>query len=312
MAQRQRGNGHLVLHLGRRGGGFTLAELLIALVLLGTTAAVTYRIMTTGQRGYHAHTQRVDLQQSLRAAAAALPAELRVLNARDGDILGMGPDSITIRAMRLFAVACDTPTLDGGATTGKTVVIRNSLTFGSRMLTAGDSVLIYYEGRPGDRSDDGWLRGRLASDPVTARCAGPEPATQAGRGMRLTVDLASLEPPQQNRPGVVPLGAPVWGYEITTYKQYRSAADGLWYVGQRAGWGATLQPLLGPLTGSDGLTFAYFDSAGAPSSTAADVAQIEIVVRGRTAEPIRMVDGGMAVGVDSLVMRVALRNNRRF
>src|SRR5690348_8066071 len=156
MAPRQRGDGHLVPYLGRRGGGFTLAELLIALVLLGTIAAVTYRIMTTGQRGYHAHTQRVDLQQSLRAAAAALPAELRVLNARDGDILGMGSDSITIRAMRLFAVACDTPTLDGGATTGKTVVIRNSLTFGSRMLTAGDSVLIYYEGRPGDRSDDGW------------------------------------------------------------------------------------------------------------------------------------------------------------
>ncbi|HKW42080.1 MAG TPA: type II secretion system protein [Gemmatimonadales bacterium] len=296
-------------HLG--GRAFALVELLIALVLLGTVAAVTYQIMTTGQRVYHAQTQRIDLQQSLRAAAAVLPAELRVLDARDGDILAMASDSITIRAMRLFAVACDTPTLDGGAITGRTVVIRNSLTFGSRMLTAGDSVLVYYEGRPGSRNDDGWLRGRLTLDPVSARCAGPEPIAQALPGMRLTVDLAPLEPPQQNRAGMVPLGAPVWGYETTTYKEYRSPSDGLWYLGQRAA-GATLQPLLGPLAGPKGLTFAYFDSTGVETATAPNVAQIEIAVRGRTAEPTRMADGRQADGVDSLVMRVALRNNRRF
>jgi prepilin-type N-terminal cleavage/methylation domain-containing protein len=296
-------------HVIRRG--FALAELLIALVLLGTITAVTYRIMVTGQRVYRGQTQRIDLQQNIRAAAAVLPAELRVLNARDGDILAMSSDSITIRAMRLFAVACDTPTLEGGASTGRTIVIRNSLTFGSRMLTAGDSVLIYYEGAPGSPSEDGWLRGRLTLDPVTASCAGPEPAAGARPGMRLTVDLAALEPAQQNRAGIVPLGAPVWSYEITTYKQYRSPSDGLWYVGQRLA-GATLQPLFGPLAGASGLTLAYYDSTGATTSTAADVAQIEIAIRGRTAQPIRMPDGREADGADSLVIRAALRNNRRF
>jgi prepilin-type N-terminal cleavage/methylation domain-containing protein len=297
-------------HVMRRG--FALAELLIALVLLGTITAVTYRIMVTGQRVYRGQTQRIDLQQNIRAAAAVLPAELRVLNARDGDILAMSSDSITIRAMRLFAVACDTPTLDGGSSTGKTIVIRNSLTFGSRMLTAGDSVLIYDEGVPGSPSKDGWLRGRLTLDPVTASCAGPEPVAEAGPGMRLTFDLAPpLEPPQQARAGIVPLGAPLWGYEITTYKQYRSPSDGLWYVGQRLA-GATLQPLFGPLAGVSGLTLAYYDSTGATTSTAVDVAQIEIAIRGRTAQPIRMPDGREADGTDSLVIRVALRNNRRF
>jgi prepilin-type N-terminal cleavage/methylation domain-containing protein len=290
--------------LARRG--FTLVELLIALVLLGTIAALAYRAMVTGQRTYRAQTQRIDLQQTLRAAAA-LPAELRVLNARDGDILAMASDSITIRAMRLFAVGCDTPLLDGGAITGRTLVIRNSLTFGSRMLTAGDSVLISYQGRPGSRGDDSWLRGRLTIDPVPARCAGPEPVAQARPGMRLTFDLVPLVPPQENRAGAVPLGAPVWGFEITTYRLYRSPSDGLWYLGQRLA-GATLQPLVGPLAGANGLTFDYYDSTGTPTTTAEKVAQIEIVVRGGGSGG----GGRTAEVIDSFVTRVALRNNRRF
>lgn len=291
--------------------GFALAEVLIALVLLGTIAVVTYRIVVAGQHVYRAQTQRIDLQQNIRAAAAVLPAELRVLNARDGDIVAMSSDSITIRAMRLFAVACDTPTLEGGALTGRTVVIRNSLTFGSRMLAVGDSVLIYYEGARGNSTGDGWLRGRLTLDPASARCARPEPVAQARPGMRLTVDLASPDPPQQIRAGMIPVGAPVWGYELTTYKRYRSPSDGLWYLGQRVA-GATLQPLVGPLAGASGLSFAYYDSTGAPTSTAADVAQIEVLLRGRTARSIPMADGSEADAIDSLVIRVALRNNRRF
>jgi hypothetical protein len=286
-----------------------MAELLVAMVLLGVVGGVAFRVMATGQRVYRGQTQRIDLQQNLRAAAAVLPAELRVLDARDGDILAMASDSITIRAMRLFAIACDTPILDGGAIADRTLVIRNSLTFGARMLTAGDSVLVYYEGRPGTRTDDGWLRGRLTLDPTTARCAGPE--LRYGAGMRLTFDLSPLVPPQENRAGVVPLGAPVWGYENTTYKLYRSPSDGLWYLGQRVA-GATLQPLLGPLAGANGLTLSYYDSIGTPVATAVDVAQIEITVRGRTVEPVPLTDGTQDHAVDSLVTRVALRNNRRF
>jgi len=63
-----------------------------------------------------------------------LPAEFRVLDASDGDIYAMGPDSIKIRAMRVFGVVCDTPVL-GGALGNRGVTVRNSLTFGSRAFT---------------------------------------------------------------------------------------------------------------------------------------------------------------------------------
>jgi hypothetical protein len=60
------------------------------------------------------------------------------------------------------------------------------------------------------------------------------------------------------------------------------------------------------------MTLSYFDAAGAVTAVPANVAQIEIRVRGQTAQPIRLADGRQMNQVDSIVTRVALRNNRRW
>ena len=113
--------------LNRRG--FTLIELLVGMVLLGIVSAAIYRVLVNNQRIYQAQTQRVDLQQNIRAATQVLPAELREMDAFDGDILAMGPDSIRLRAMRQFGIMCTVPVLNGGAVTAKTLVLRNELLF---------------------------------------------------------------------------------------------------------------------------------------------------------------------------------------
>ena len=74
--------------------GFTLIELMVALVLLGVISTAVYKVMVSDQRIYQAQTQRIDLQQNIRAAATILPAEFRVLDASDGDIYAMSSDSI--------------------------------------------------------------------------------------------------------------------------------------------------------------------------------------------------------------------------
>ena len=66
------------------------------------------------------------------------------------------------------------------------------------------------------------------------------------------------------------------------------------------------------LIGANGVSFVYYDTADAVTNVTTQVAQIEIVLRARTASPIR--SGGTGVQtykVDSLVTRVALRNNPR-
>jgi len=276
---------------------------MVALVLLGMISAAVYQVLVSDQRIYQAQTQKIDLQQNIRAAVTILPAEFRVLNASDGDIYAMGPDSIKIRAMRVFAVICDTPIL-GGALGGRGVTVRNALTFGSRAFTpATDSLLIYYEGNAGTRNDDGWVSGDLTAT-VAAACVG-----DLRPGTKLTTNLKPFLLPKQNLPGAIPLGAPVWAFEVDTYRVYQ-AADGEWYLGLRNAGG--LQPLVGPLIGANGMTLSYFDAAGAVTAVPANVAQIEIRVRGQTAQPIRLADGRQMNQVDSIVTRVALRNNRRW
>jgi prepilin-type N-terminal cleavage/methylation domain-containing protein len=288
-----------------RKGGFTLVELLVALVLLGIVTAGIYRVLVNNQRTYQAQTQRVDLQQNIRAAATILPAEFRELNAADGDIKGMWADSIQIRSMRQFGVVCVVPVL-GGALTNLTMRLRNQFLMGSAGFVVGDSMLVFHEGNENTRNDDGWALARVTAVNPASTCT-PGDGTSA---TQLTVDFAAVVAPVTNVAGAIPQGATVRGFQIVTYKIYQ-AADGLWYLGVRAPAGG-LQPLIGPLNGNTGFRLNYYDVNGAVTAVAANVAQIELIVRGRTAQAIQRPTGGRVTPVDSIITRVALRNNRRF
>ena len=294
--------------LARRG--FSLIELMIALVLLGLVATAVYKVLVNNQRVYLAQTQTIDLQQNIRAGAAILPAEFRELDAADGDITGMGPDSIRMRAMRQLSFVCATPVLGGGL--GQiSLAIRPSMIYGNRQtFKQGDSILVYWEGDPTIRADDQWLPAQLQKDADPGLCADSNVATNPA--LLLTLQPQWINNATLNRAGAILRGAPVRGYDKVAYRSYQ-AADGNWYLGQRnPAQGGTMQPVIGPLTGANGVTFSYYDTAGAVTAVPTQVAQIEIVLRARTASPIR--SGGAGVQeykVDSLVTRVALRNNPR-
>src|SRR6266581_6931267 len=139
--------------LGRRG--FTLVELMIAIGV--------YQVLLNNQRSFAAQTQRIDLQQNIRAATTILPAEFREMDAGDSDIVAMDSSSITMRAMRQLAFICDAPALGGGAG-NISFTVRQTPFFGNRQsFQAGDSVLVFYEGNPSRRSDDQWVRGAVTS-----------------------------------------------------------------------------------------------------------------------------------------------------
>ncbi len=295
--------------LARRG--FTLIELMVALVLLGLVSTAVYKVLVNNQRVYLAQTQTIDLQQNIRAGAAILPAEFRELDAADGDISFMGPDSIRMRAMRQLSFVCATPALGGGLGQISLAVRSTKMIYGNRpTFKQGDSILVYWEGNPTTRADDQWLPAQLQKDPDPGFCADSNVATNPA--YLLTLQPTWLANGTLNSPGTITRGAPVRGFDKVTYRSYQ-AADGNWYLGQRnPAVGGTIQPVIGPLIGANGISFTYYDTAGAVTNVPTQVAQIEIVLRARTASPIR--SGGTGVQtykVDSLVTRVALRNNPR-
>jgi prepilin-type N-terminal cleavage/methylation domain-containing protein len=279
---------------------FTLAELLVGLVLFGMVSVGLYRLLVGTQRIYQSQSQQMDLQENIRAGAAVLPAELRELDARDGDIIAMGPDSIRVRARRQFSVLCDPPAL-GGALSGLRIALRDALTFGRGFNPATDSLWIFADGDESLRADDQWIAAGIAAAPTVTRCPGD---SSAAHGL-----VVNLTPgPWSNTAGAVSSGAPVRGFETVTYRLYR-ASDGAYYLGLRDAGG--LQPLLGPLTTS-GVSFTYFDSTGATTSVSTAVSLIRVRLWAQTAQPVHRSGGRTTLVDDSVVTWIALRNNRRF
>src|SRR5262249_42167513 len=119
-------------------------ELLVALTLTGIVSASLYQVLNGTRRLHRVHAEAMELNQSLRAAIAVIPAELRELDAGGSigsDILQMKPTGITYRAMRTTAFLCRDPdTLSSKVTIGGPA-------FGVRAFDpTNDNLLIYSEG----------------------------------------------------------------------------------------------------------------------------------------------------------------------
>ena len=287
-----------------RRRGFTLIELMVALVLLAIVAGGIYKVLVTNQQTYLAQTQRIDLQQNLRAGVTILPADFRELDPADGDILLMTATQIQLRAMRQLAFLCTAPVLGGGLGTTVTMTVRQTPFYGARVFDTSDSVLVYYEGNSATRNDDTWLAAQLKTVTNPTACADGTP------GYQLSV-MPTWVAGSFNVAGAITNGSPVRGYHVVTYQLYQGS-DGQWYVGQQDNSaGGTLQPLVGPVA-SNGLQFAYFDAAGATTAVATQVASIGITLIGQTASPIRQANmPGVAYKTDTVTTRVAVRNNPR-
>jgi prepilin-type N-terminal cleavage/methylation domain-containing protein len=295
-------------HLTRRG--FSLVELLIAMVLLAIVVTGLYRALMTNQRVYQQQTQVIGLQQNMRAAAAILPQELRELDATGGDIYAMTATSLTIRANRWTAIMCTPPITGAGGligaqqVNGAQMIIRDAPFFGRDINLATDSMFIRYEGDDGTRKDDGYV---IAQPTRIDAAVCPGLPVRTGKLVQMNMDFRG----NINFPTSIVNGDPVHGFELVTYSLYQPTVGGDWYVGLTTSNGQ--QPLIGPVL-ANGLSLAYYDSTGVVTAVPTRVARVDITLRAQTAQQIRARSGSNSLVrmADSVLTSVALRNNRRF
>ncbi len=288
--------------LTRSRRGFTLAELLVALVLFGILSTAIYQLLVNNQRMYRQQTQRIELDDNVRSAVAILPTELRGLDAPAQDIISMTDTSVTYRAVRQVRWVCTT--LETGSQ-----ILMDTTKFALRSIDpAYDSVLIFADSSPMKRSDDHWYHADVTSLPQSATGCTPS-ATR----INIALALARTSNANQLVPGDDVLqGSPVLVFERVRMTSYRDTYGATWLGVQRfnkqTGWNA-LQQVVGPLQ-PGGLKFAYYDNTGAVTTDPKLVARIAITVTGRTSQPVRLSTGSMGYLLDSLVTQVALRNNQ--
>ncbi len=283
-------------------GGFTLVELLIAIVMMTLVGGVVFALLNSTQRVSTAQAERMMMQSSVRTGALVIPAELREIatsTAGQTDLMQIAADSVTYRAARGLGFTC-------GTITATQIKILNTsiLPFsGLRAIAPGrDSLLLFVDGNPDSRTDDIWVRLPITST-ATSTC-GTQPAIAVNTPSFLALLPGGLL-------STVIVGGPVRTEEVMRLKSYASGGQQWVGVASLSG-GDAVQPILGPIT-AGGFSLTYLDGSGAVTAIRDSVRMIQLRLIGVTERRVARggTTGANVILQDTLVTRVMLRNTPR-
>ncbi len=294
--------------------GFTLVELLVAMTIGTLLLGAIYQSIIGVQRLIAAHSERIDVQQSLRAGAFYITRALRELDATEGDIEIANSDQIRFRGMRWSSMVCATPVNLGGSVR---LLMRDAMTMGSREADGSlDSVLIFYQGDPRAAEDDTWIYGNMSARTKNRVCTDGDGATQFVVTPRaqilydtLAVTAATAATMLAN--GVL-VGAPMRGFQQEELRVANFWDGRPWLVqllASNSGVWNTPEGLLGPLQTSNGLELTYYDASGNVTAVLTNIASVGIQLRAESQRAAYTSGGTIDHIRDSIVTRVALRNN---
>lgn len=295
-----------------RRAGFTLVELMVAIVLVGIVLGSLINVIVRQQRFYRGATEVIDTRSQTRQAINLLPGDLRMLSSGLGDIIEMRDSVIDMYATVGTGVACrvglqsvSLPPMNAA---------RGQFTSWTSPPRIGDQIHIFV-------NDSGTFRTHrvISVDSNTVHCpGGTDPvidgAADAGK-QRYWIQFAPAPD------AFIVVGAPVRITRRVRYSLYQSPTDRQWYLGYReqtadAAVLTAIQPVSGPYRAyapdnTSGLAFFYFDGAGAPTTNRLQVARVDVAVRTRTNQRIQI--SGMMTDADgrrshSDSLSIALRN----
>jgi prepilin-type N-terminal cleavage/methylation domain-containing protein len=310
---------------GGRRRGFTLIELMIAVVLFAIVGGALLNLFTRQQRFYRtAHEVLADRAQ-LRYAGSLLPTDLRPVFPGGGDLYAWRDTMLEFRQVLGSSVICRSVPV--GAThqvvlPPRTLSRNSVLTSWLAQPEPGDSILVYDEGDFVGNADDVWRAYGILSVATTTGAAGCN-----GFLMNTGADLAStafvLTVNDNLRASIIP-GAPLRIFRRARYSFFRQPRDGKWFLGYadclagRAPVCAEPTVVSGPYrpyaersTSPSGLVFTYRDATGAllvPGvGAAASIARVDVTLRTETS-PTATHGGVSTKHVDSLQLTIGLRN----
>jgi len=301
--------------------GFTMAEMIVVLVLLSIVGGSLMSVLTKQQAFYSGTSDLIALRTQLRQAEAVLSSDLRGISSPGNDITTMTDSSIDFNYTTGVSVVCAAPNGGGNIVIPPTGALTNNNTLTGWIGPTpgnGDKLYIFDEGRHTTLpSDDLWKLYDIANfNPNSGSCDGGFNAPSANK-----VILAG------NISGTILDGAAVRFMRTAHYSLYHRPGDRAsnWYLGycspaSSSGKGCDpstpISRIAGPFQPYDattspdtsGIRFTYYDSTGAVTAAASQVARIGITVRGRTSGYVHIQGMKKGFAYDSLVMSIALRN----
>jgi prepilin-type N-terminal cleavage/methylation domain-containing protein len=268
---------------GREGErGFTMVEMLIVAVLGSLIVAAAYEMLRTNQRAFTIQTAQVQSQQSVRAGLDVLTSELRELSRTGEDLIALGPDSMTVRAMRAFGLLCDINS------TGSPIIVKKV----GRYFSLKDSIFAFVDNDPDKSADDSIYVAQITGIDTTSTCPTGGDSAQTISSSGLTAIHTAGDTMRD--------GGPMRAFTRFTYGIVSSNSE--YYLGRKNASGTT-SILVGPVA-SGGVSFTYYDSIGGTTTTPALVYSIGVTLKTLT----KVVDEQGNLIADSLTTRIHLRN----
>src|SRR5438876_12120695 len=138
-----------------RRAGFTLIELVIAMVLMSLVGGAIVKLLLRQQRFYNSTSDLIQTRQQIRQAAAMLPSDLRGISSIGGDIFSMSDSALEFLSGFGSSVVC----VNAGGTLS---TVPRNLGSGATMtnwMTApvvGGSLGLYKDGATLAVADQGW------------------------------------------------------------------------------------------------------------------------------------------------------------
>ena len=275
------------VHPARRG--FTMIEVIVALVAGMVVLGSVVQMMLVQGRGYRKQREQVDVRETAREAAQLLSWDLRQAVSAGSPIPVMGANSVTLRSFRGLGTIC----------AKHATLPRYGLwkTAGSIQATVDDTALVYQMGR------GGWNKLKITAVGTPAAMGVVACAWSGARPPDLVVEFAA---PATTDTSYIKIGAPLRAFRRVQYAEYQQ--NNRWWLGRKVGAAASYELLTGPLLApaSNGLAFTYYDALGAVTADPTAVASVAFTLR---TESFKNTTVGSAYTYqhDSLTTKVAVR-----
>ena len=272
-----------------RRAGFTIVELLVALVAGMLVLTSVVQLMIGQGRGYRKQREIVDVRETAREAAALLSWDLRQAAVAESPFATMATNSVALRSPQGLGTICAKHPLLARYGLSKTA--------GSIRATVDDTALVYQVGK------GGWNKLKITAVGTPAAMGVAACAWPGGRTPDVVVEFAIGS---KSDSSLIKIGAPFRNFRRVEYAEFQQ--NGRWWLGRKVGGAASYERLTGPLLPptSNGMAFAYYDTLGAVTTNKSAVGSVVFSIR---TESFKNSGGGPTGGYqhDSLTTKVAVR-----
>jgi prepilin-type N-terminal cleavage/methylation domain-containing protein len=269
--------------------GFTMIEILVALVTGLVVVGGVYTLMIAQGRGFGKERETIDIRETARGATALLSWDLRHAASGGSPFVVMGANTVTLRSPQGVAVICGKH-----ATLPRYALWKSA---GNVLATTDDSALVYQV----DLNSWRPLRITAVGTPAAmgvATCAWP--------GARVPNMVVEVAAPTVADTSGIKIGAPFRDFRRVEYAEYQ--LNSRWWLGRKVGAAASYEQLTGPLLSPslNGLQLAYYDSLGAVTANVANVRSVAFTLRTESFKKTWL-KTAFDYQRDSLTTRVAVR-----